>query len=136
MLEFFFPKKSAPKPEPKEPRLLPFEDEVIDLMALPPAPPAAVRKLSPRQMADWAHEMYLAGALSWEEYAGAIPAELHPDYDSTVGALTGEMARPDKPRDMVRHWEEKADFIRRHSPWDDLHLRRAERIVILLRRTC
>ena len=53
-----------------------------------------MRRMSPRQMADWAYELYLSGALTWEEYCMAgFPAELHPDYNQTVGALTGVRAR-------------------------------------------
>lgn len=89
--------------------------------------------MSPRQMADWAHEMYLAGWMTWDEYLAAIPAELHPDYDTTVGALTGQMAQPDRPRDMVKEWEEKLDFARRYNPDGNTQVRRAERIVTLLR---
>ncbi|HLN26030.1 MAG TPA: hypothetical protein VK558_18830 [Patescibacteria group bacterium] len=95
---------------------------------------AQVRNMSPRQMADWAHEMYLAGVMTWAEFHAALPAELHPDYDRTVGALTGERAQPDKARDMVKDWEEKLAFVRRHNDWDHGHVRRAERIVTLLRR--
>ena len=95
---------------------------------------AQVRNMSPRQMADWAHEMYLAGAMSWDEFHTALPAELHPDYDRTVGALTGQRARPDRPRDMVKEWEDKLDFVRRHNSLDRMHVQRAERIVALLRR--
>ena len=104
-----------------------------------PALPAAVqlspvRQMSPRQMANWAQEMYLAGALSWQEFRAAIPAELHPDYNRTVGALTGQRAQPDKPRDMLKEWEDRLSFVRRHIVWDEGELRRAEHIVALLRR--
>jgi hypothetical protein len=94
---------------------------------------AEVRNMSPRQMADWAHEMYMAGWLSWDEYLAAIPTELHPDYNRTVGALTGQYAEPDMPRDMVREWESRLDFVRRHNPKTDVQVKRTERIVSLLR---
>jgi len=90
--------------------------------------------MSPRQMADWAHEMYMAGAMNWQEYLTAMPSELHPDYDATVGALTGERARPDHPRDMLREWEEKLAFVKRYNEWDADGVRRTERIVTLLKR--
>jgi hypothetical protein len=92
-----------------------------------------VRNMSPRQMADWAHEMYMIGWISWDEYRAALPAELHPDYDTTVGALTGERAEPDRPRDMVREWEERLAFAHRYSAKDDTEARRLHRIVALLR---
>ena len=91
-----------------------------------------VRSMSPRQMADWAHEMYMTGWIGWDEYRAAIPTELHPDYDATVGALTGEPAEPDRPRDMVREMEERLEFARRHFE-NKTQMRGLERIVSILR---
>lgn len=66
------------------------------------------RRMTARELADWAAELHADGMMSWPEYALAgFPAELHPDYDSTVGALTGERAEPDRPRDMIALWEER-----------------------------
>lgn len=89
--------------------------------------------MSPRQLAEWAHEMYLSGALDWLEYrlAGSH-AELHPDYNTTVAALTGRLAAPDRPRDIVREWEERLAFFRRHNPPEAPHVRRIEKILALL----
>lgn len=89
--------------------------------------------MSPRQLAEWAHEMYLSGALTWDEYRLAgFPAELHPHYNATVGALTGRPAAPDQPRDMVKEWEEKLAFYHRHNPSIDPQIRRTEKILALL----
>lgn len=118
------PLSPAPRPLPKKPAP----------QLTPPHHMAWSTHMSPRQMADWAHEMYIAGALSWQEYLTAVPSELHPDYDATIGALTGEPARPDHPRDMLQEWEEKLAFIKRHNDWDDDGVRRTERVVVLLRR--
>lgn len=91
------------------------------------------RHMSPRQMADWAYEMYMAGSLSWAEYLLAgFPPELHPDYDRTVGALTGQPAEPDRPRDMLREWQEKLAFFHRHNAPIDPQVRRTEKVVALL----
>jgi len=100
-----------------------------------PAPPGNihVRSMSPRQMADWAHEMYMTGWISWDEYRAAIPPELLPGFDATIGALTGEFAEPNRPRDMLREWEERLDFARRYSRSSGPQLKLAERIVSLLR---
>lgn len=93
------------------------------------------RRMSPRQLADWAHDMYLSGALDWHEYRLAgFPAELHPDYNQTVGALTGQPAHPDGPRDMVQEWEERLAFTRRHSTPLGAEVRLTEKVVTLLRR--
>lgn len=66
------------------------------------------RRMSARQMADWAAELHADGMMNWAEYGIAgFPAELHPDYDGTVGVLTGERADPDRPRDMIALWEDR-----------------------------
>jgi hypothetical protein len=140
--DFLFPRRSRVKetPELREPRLEmppdtprpPPKQRVPQLTS--PTHMAWSHYMSPRQMANWAHEMYMAGAMNWQEYLVAMPAELHPDYDLTVGALTGEPARPDHPRDMLVEWEEKLAFVKRHNDWDADGVRRTERIVTLLRR--
>jgi hypothetical protein len=124
-------------PRPAEPRH-PDEPSLPAPLVEGAAPPALdgeirVRNMSPRQMADWAYEMYMTGWISWDEYRESIPAELLPGYDATVGALTGEPAQPDRPRDMVREMEEKLDFARRHFFEDDTKLRGLVRVVSLLR---
>lgn len=99
----------------------------------PPAGYVRARFLSPRELAAWAHEKYLGGALSWEEYREVgFPSELHPDWDRTIGALTGERAAPDEKRDMIAVWTQKLDFDRRHTPHDAARIGRAERILTLL----
>ncbi|PKU26062.1 hypothetical protein [Telmatospirillum siberiense] len=89
--------------------------------------------MSPRQLAEWAHERYLSGDLNWPDYRVAgFHVELHPDYNTTVAALTGRPAAPDRPRDMVREWEERLAFFQRHNPPDDPQIRRIEKILALL----
>jgi hypothetical protein len=94
------------------------------------------RCMSPRQFSDWAHEMYLCRRLSWTEYRVAgFPAELHPDYNRTVGVLTGRRADPDGRRDMVQEWDETLAFARRHNDAESVEVRRAVKVLDLLRRT-
>lgn len=89
--------------------------------------------MSPRQLAEWAHEMYVSGALDWQEYRFAgFHAELHPDYNKTVGALTGQFATPDRPRDMIREWEDRLAFFHRHNAPQDPQVRRVEKVLALL----
>jgi hypothetical protein len=93
-----------------------------------------IRSLSPRQMSEASLDLYVAGILPWDEYAMlAFQPELHPDYDDTIGALTGEPAAPDDPRDFLVQWEERLDFDRRYNPDDEETLARTERIVGLFR---
>lgn len=93
----------------------------------------SLRELSPRQMAELSLDLYAAGLVSYDEYELlAFQPELHPDYDTTVGALTGERATPDKPRDFVAFWEERLNFERRYNPQNTEMVRRARRLVELL----
>lgn len=98
--------------------------------------PGGVRAMTPRQMAGWMHELYLAGEIDRREYEMAIPTEMHPAYNRTVGALTGRAAAPDAPRDMIAEWEERLAFLQRHAGrfGDPEHLRRTKRILELLTR--
>ena len=61
-----------------------------------------VRQFTPRHMAELSLELYVLGYIDWDEYAMlAFQSELHPDFDRTIGALTGEKADPDRPRDFL-----------------------------------
>jgi hypothetical protein len=92
------------------------------------------RRMSPRQLADWAHEMYLCRELSWNEYCLAgFPAELHPHYNRTVGALTGNLAQPDAPRNMIRVWEERLAFALRYNDPNEPEVLRVEKLLMLLK---
>jgi len=101
---------------------------------LPEVSGIRVRHVSPREMGDIAMDLYVSGVMSWDEYSMlAFQPELHPDYDATVGALTGETARPDQPRDFVAKWEDRLAFERRHNPDNKALIRRTGRIVQVLR---
>jgi len=106
------------------------------VIALPPPrdrrPRHDLRHVSPRRFAEIAHELYLEGSLQWAEYQlVGFPSELHPDYDATIGALTGQKAEPNRPRDLLAEWEERVDFMRRHH---DPALAVAESALAVLRR--
>ncbi len=101
---------------------------------LPDVTAVQVRNISPREMGNIAMDLYVSGVLSWDEYSMlAFQPELHPNYDATVGALTGERASPDQPRDFVSQWEDRLNFERRHNPDDRPLIRRTSRIVQVLR---
>ena len=117
--------------------------------ALAPAPPRGadrgapagdmpdgldLRNMSPRQMTEASFDLYVAGLLQREEYALlAFQPELHPDYDRTIGALTGEKAKPDRRRDFIAAWEERLAFERKYNQGDPETLKRTLRIVTLFR---
>ncbi|CCQ74158.1 hypothetical protein [Magnetospira sp. QH-2] len=93
-----------------------------------------VRDLSPRQMVDLSLDLYAGNIISWDEYTLlAFQPDLHPDYDATVGALTGRPAAPDTPRDYVAQWEEKLDFEMKHNTDDRATLDKVAHIVTVLR---
>lgn len=94
-----------------------------------------IRRLSPRQMAETSMDLYVAGVLPWEEYAMlAFQAELHPDYERTIGALTGQPAEPDRPRDFLHLWEERLRFEETYNAERPKLVARTRRIVNLFRR--
>lgn len=94
-----------------------------------------IRAISPREMQDLALDLYAVGALAYDDYALlAFQPELHPDFAKTIGALTGEAAAPDKPRDYLMKWEQRLLFEQRHNPGDHYRVKQSTRIVGLLRR--
>ena len=131
-------------PDEAPPRLAP-EDRVDLSVSLPegeedtaflprPGEIRDVRHMSPRDLADFAHELYIEGVLKWDEYrAIGFPTELNPQYDKTIGALTGEKAQPDQPRDMIAEWENRLDFSRAHAGPDSASAERAQRILNVLK---
>jgi hypothetical protein len=94
-----------------------------------------VRNMSPRQMSELSLDLYVAGYLQWDEYEIlAFQPELHPDFDRTIGALTGETAKPDRPRDYVVEWEDRYDFEVRNNPGDAKRVERNLRILTLFKK--
>lgn len=86
-------------------------------------------------MADLSLDLFLAGVLSEEEYALlAFQPELHPDFDQTIGALTGERAKPDQTRDYIASWRDRLDFERNRPRPDHDLIERIQRILFILRR--
>jgi len=125
------PVRAAPLPVPAESA----ETGSTAAVSREPVRAIDVRHLTPREMSDMSMDLYVAGVLSYEEYALlAFQPELHPDYDRTVGALTGEPAEPDKPRDYVREWEDRLDFERSHNADNEVVVDRTRRILSVLRR--
>lgn len=106
--------------------------EAQDRLAGAPSPAPGgpnVRAASPREMVNLSLDLYAEGMIDFDEYAAlAFQPELHPDYDKTVGALTGEPAQPDRRRDYVKIWEEQLQFELRHGAGDSRIVRQTTRI--------
>lgn len=97
------------------------------------APLLDVRHLSAREMVDVSLDLYIDGALSFEEYSMlAFQPELHPKYDETIGALTGERSAPDRKRDFIGEWEDRFNFERKYPSGDPGQLHRIDRILGVL----
>jgi hypothetical protein len=119
------PARTAPAAEP-EPARWPLGDRVD---------PFDPRHLSPREMTERSMDLYAAGVVTWDEYSLlAFQVELHPAFEATIGALTGETASPDRPRDFVAVWEERFAFERRYNPESAPRVARTGRIAQLLSR--
>jgi len=92
-----------------------------------------VRHVSPRQMTAIGMDLYVAGIIGWDEYSMlAFQPELHPDFDKTIGALTGETAQPDRPRDFIEIWKKHLSFKRKYNPGDARQIRQIEHLVNVL----
>ena len=79
-------------------------------------------------------DLYVNGIIGWDEYAMlAFQPELHPDFDKTIGALTGEKAQPDRPRDFIETWEKHLSYKRKYNPGDARQIRQVEHLVNVLR---
>ncbi|OFX09652.1 MAG: hypothetical protein A2516_07580 [Alphaproteobacteria bacterium RIFOXYD12_FULL_60_8] len=99
-----------------------------------PRPGRDVRAMSPRELSEFAHELYIEGVIKWEEYRTmGFPVELNRQYAETVGALTGEKAEPDKPRDMIQDWEDRLSFERKYFPEEATTPRRTEKVLNVLK---
>jgi len=96
-----------------------------------------VRRIAPRETSELSMALYVEGVLSWDEHSMlAFQPELHPDYEATIGALTGKEAEPDRPRDLIRQWEERLSYELRHadqSPLSRKNVSIAQKISSVLR---
>ena len=127
----------VPVERPSVPAVLPpeaFEDAIEFDPGAASKNKVTFRNMSPRQMVEITMDLYVAGAISWEEYALlAFQPELHPDFDRTIGALTGRKAEPDRPRDFIALWEDRLIFEERYSPKGSHQVENTERVVNVLR---
>ncbi|SCA57668.1 hypothetical protein MTBPR1_60181 [Candidatus Terasakiella magnetica] len=92
-----------------------------------------IRNITPREMVDFSLDLYIDGSLSYDEYSMmAFQPELHPKFENTVGALTGERSDPDRPRDFIQEWEDKYNFERRYPSDNPKVLQQIDRILGVL----
>ncbi len=100
-----------------------------------PLPEVGLRAMTPRAMVELSLELYLRGMITQAEYRLlAFQPEFHPAYGRTIGALTGRMAQPDRPRDFILHWQERLAFEASHGPVERLRVKRTRAILEVLTR--
>ncbi|HJN23349.1 MAG TPA: hypothetical protein QF509_05500 [Rhodospirillales bacterium] len=131
-------------PIPQGRALVPYQP--APLPTAPPAQPPAegkavaggahgvdTRHLAPCRIGELSMDLYISGNLGWEEYSMlAFQAELPPAFNQTIGALTGEKAEPDRPRDYVALWEERLAFEQKNNAQDRALVGRTQRILNVL----
>ena len=79
-------------------------------------------------------DLYMRGIVNFDEYATlAFQPELHPKYNQTIGALTGEPAEPNRKRDFVAYWEDRLAFEQKYNTIDSKDVATSQRIVDVLR---
>ncbi len=92
-----------------------------------------VHRISPREMVDLSFDLYFAGYLPRDQYAQlAFQSELMPNFDDTIGALTGEKANPDRARDYTKVWRQRLKFEMDHKSDDPRIIERTRLILKML----
>lgn len=92
-----------------------------------------VHRISPREMVDLSFDLYFAGYMPRDQYAHlAFQSELMPNFDDTIGALTGEKARPNQARDYTTIWRQRLKFEMDHKSDDPRIIERTRLILELL----
>lgn len=92
-----------------------------------------VRSITPREMVDLSFDLYVSGFLDRDQYSElAFQSELMPNFSDTIGALTGERADPDRPRDFTAIWEARLAFETEHCTDNPRVIKRTAKILDLL----
>lgn len=92
-----------------------------------------VRYITPREMVDLSLDLYAIGFLTREQHrALAFQSELMPNFDATIGALTGERADPDRPRDYTAIWRARLAFETQYGADHPRIVERTTKILKLL----
>lgn len=92
-----------------------------------------IRSITPRKMIDLSFDLFFSGFLNKEQYADlAFQSELMPNFDQTIGALTGQRAQPDRPRDFTEIWLARLEFEKQHAD-DPRIIERTGKILDLLK---
>jgi hypothetical protein len=89
--------------------------------------------ITPRAMVALSAELFVSGYLTRDQHADlSFQSELMPNFDLTIGALTGEKAEPDRPRDYAEIWRQRLEFEKNHITDDERIVKRTQKILDLL----
>lgn len=92
-----------------------------------------VRNISPRDMAAMSLSLYESGHISFKTHALlSFQPELHPEYDATLGKISGVPAQPDEKRDFIQVWEKKLESQKRYAAPAE-QIKNTEEVLNLLR---
>ncbi len=89
--------------------------------------------ISPRNMVELSHDLFSSGHLTKDQHdVLSFQSELMPNFDVTIGALTGEPADPDRPRDYTEIWRQRLEFERKYAENAERIISRTQKILDLL----
>ena len=89
--------------------------------------------ISPRTMVKLSGELLASGHLTREQHDDlSFQSELMPNFEFTIGALTGEKPEPERPRDYVEIWRQRLEFEENHAADGGRMVRRTQEILTLL----
>ncbi len=89
--------------------------------------------ISPRAMVHLSTELFVSGYLTLDQHADlSFQSEMMPNFDLTIGALTGEKAEPDRPRNYAEIWRLRLEFEKNHIIDDERIVIRTQKILDLL----
>jgi hypothetical protein len=89
--------------------------------------------ISPRTMIALSTELFASGFLTPDQHEDlSFQSELMPNFDTTIGALTGEKAEPDRVRNFTDIWRQRLEFEKKHVDASGRLIKRTKKILDLL----
>lgn len=92
-----------------------------------------LQAISPREMVDLSAELYESGYLTSDQHTDlSFQPEMMPNFDVTIGALTGKRTEPDRPRNYAEVWRQRLKFEKTHAANAEHIIVRTQKILALL----
>jgi hypothetical protein len=84
-------------------------------------------------MVDLSAELYESGYLTSDQHTDlSFQPEMMPNFDVTIGALTGKRSEPDRPRNYAEVWRQRLKFKKTHAANAEHIIVRTQKILALL----